>query len=240
MTDNYHNFPKEKWLQDIYLYAYHYTYAYIKALFPLKHYPGGQDHDQQSHAGSGGSESTGVTGFWKGRLENNDVKNIENFVKANGFEGEVKIIPDRAGNIGGALLGGYDPKTGRMYLTPKALGLSSEELCGVLVHEIMHGKIASEDNILETTVKSAKSVWGEFQFRHDGYAVGREISLSEYATRHWNNSSSELAFEETMCEMARLDYLGRLPEPFDFSNPDISISLKTWKAYKIIMEKTGG
>jgi len=76
---NYPNFPKEKWLQDIYLYTYHYTYAYTKAMLAMK---GGAGSGNFGHAGRpglvGGSSSGGT--FYHGTTSE-----AAEYIKQNGL-----------------------------------------------------------------------------------------------------------------------------------------------------------
>ena len=79
MTDTYPNFPKEKWLQDIYLYAYSYTYAYTKSMLALK---GGEGSGNFGHAGRPGE--IGGSAMGGGSLSENEISAVS-FYKEEGY-----------------------------------------------------------------------------------------------------------------------------------------------------------
>lgn len=74
MTDAYPNFPKEKWLQDIYLYAYTYT----KTILALKGGAGSGNFGHDGRPGEvGGSAPSGESGGWQSKLDEWQKGNVE-------------------------------------------------------------------------------------------------------------------------------------------------------------------
>ncbi len=101
MTDTYPNFPKEKWLQDIYLYAYSYTYAYTKTMLALK---GGEGSGNFGHAGRPGE----VGGSGEGGRSGNKLESID----------QLNAAKDKLANQGqgihSAIINGSELRNGKL------------------------------------------------------------------------------------------------------------------------------
>lgn len=150
--------------------------------------------------------------FFQARIESNRANDserqgqIDSICQKIGYKGEVEYSRapqmDKAGRM---ILGEHHRDTGKITIYAAAFSQEDQTLGAIVTHEITHARIKQNAALVDSWIDQ---VFNQYEKSYTIFRV--KDGVTPYSRLWWDRPSlSKQAIEETICEVARLDYDGK-------------------------------